>query len=82
MADARTATPADFDRAAQQHANTFWFWAVVTGIVFYYFGLWAVPPAAISGWCIIKSVACTRYGQSLRNGTFPIPNPHNGCGEA
>ena len=31
---ARNATSADFEKMAQNHANSFWCWAILSGIIF------------------------------------------------
>ena len=79
MVDARTATAADFDKAAQKNANAFWVWLVAAGIVWWLASIWwAALPAALALWTGCTSMSCTRYANKLRNGTFPIPNPDNG----
>lgn len=79
MPDARTATAADFDRAAQGHANASWGLLAVTAVAGYFAGWWAVIPGAFMLLSIAKSVGATRAAQQLRTGTYPIPNPNNGA---
>lgn len=79
MVNARTAKASDYDRAAQNHANTFWFWLVVVGVVWYFASWqWALVPAAMGVFSIIRSVGSTRAAHQLRQGTYRIPNPNNG----
>lgn len=77
--DARTATAADFDAAAQAWANWAWLWAIVGGVVGCFAGLLAVIPGAISLVCVIQSVGATSSAGKLRAGTYRIPNPNNGA---
>ena len=77
--DARTATAADFDAAAQKHASAFWFWLVVAAIIYFFFKWWSAIPALLAGWCAISSVGATKAASNLRNGTYRIPNPNNGA---
>jgi hypothetical protein len=77
--NARPATAADFDPAAQQKANSFWFWLVVAGIVYYFFKYWAIIPGALAVLSAIQSISATRAASSLRNGTYRLPNPNNGA---
>ena len=77
--NARTATAKDFERAAQKHANSFWVWAVITGIVSYFGGMFGFIPGVIAVFCIIQSVGATSAAMALRKGTYKIPNPNNGA---
>lgn len=77
--DARTATAADFDASAQKHANAFWVWLVITGIIFYFFKWWSVIPAVLAIWAVVSSIGATKAASNLRNGTYKIPNPNNGA---
>ena len=79
MVNARTATAADFDAAAQRHANSFWFWLIVAAVVYYFYGWWAAAPGLLSVWSIISSVSATKQADRLRKGTYRIPNPNNGA---
>ena len=79
MTNARTATAADFDRAAQTHANATWFWGIVTAVVVYFFHWWAIIPGVLALLSIVKSVSSTKCADALRNGTYSIPNPNNGA---
>lgn len=79
MVDARSATAADFDRAAQRHANTFWFCLVVAGVVWWFAGWWAAIPGAVAVWCAVSSIGATRAGMHLRRGTYKVWNPNNGA---
>jgi len=54
------ATADDFRRAAQQHANAFWFFAVVAGLVCYFAGMWAIIPGLLALWSIVNSVGASR----------------------
>ena len=76
---ARTATAADFDRAAQRHANAFWLWAIAAGALAYFLGWWALIPAALAVWSAVSSIGCTRAAGQLRGGSYRIPNPNNGA---
>jgi hypothetical protein len=78
--DARTATAADFDAAAQKQANASWFFLLVAIAVWYFKSIyWAIIPAVILLITIAQSVHATRMGQKLRDGTYPLPNPNNGA---
>ena len=78
--DARTATAADFDAAAQKHANASWFFLLVAIAVWYFTNIyWAIIPAVVLLITIVQSVQATRMGQKLRDGTYPLPNPNNGA---
>ena len=79
MLNARTATAADFDRAAQAHANATWFWGVVALAVGYFFHWWAIAPGVFACIAILKSVSSTNCAVALRKGTYSIPNPNNGA---
>ena len=79
MVNARTATAADFDKAAQTNANATWFWGIITLIIGYFFHWWAIVPGLLAFIAILKSVSCTKYANALRKGTYTIPNPNNGA---
>ena len=77
--NARTATAKDFERAAQNHANSFWGWAVVSGIVFYFAGLFGFIPGVIAVYSVNNSVGASSAAMALKKGTYKIPNPNNGA---
>lgn len=77
--NARTATAADFDKAAQENANNFWFCLLITAVVFWLWRGWAWLPGICAVWQIIRSVGCTNAANHLRKGTFTVPNPNNGA---
>lgn len=77
--NARTATAADFDTAAQKHANAAWFWVIVTGIIYYFFEGWTVISGMMLVWAVISSIGATKQASALREGTYKIPNPNNGA---
>ena len=80
MSKANTATAADFDASAQAHANSFWVWAAILGLCWWFsLGWWVSLPAAMAILAIVRSVGCTRAADKLREGTFAIPNPNNGA---
>jgi hypothetical protein len=79
MVNARTATAADFDRAAQIHANSSWFWGIVTAVVVYFFYWWAIIPGVLALLSIVKSVSSTKCAIALCNGTYSTPHPNNGA---
>lgn len=80
MVDARSATAADFDRAAQRQANAFWGWAVVAGLVWWQASVWwAIIPALAAVWYAVGSVVCTRSAGKLRAGTYRLLNVNNGA---
>lgn len=74
-----TATAQDFRKAAQEHANAFWFWLIVAGICFYFFQWWAAIPAAFALFTMICSFGASNSARQLKNGTYPIPNLNNGA---
>ncbi len=77
--NAKTATAANFDKVAQEHANATWFWLILAAIIFYFFEWWALIPAVLGLFAIIQSVSSTKQAKHLRNGTYKIPNPNNGA---
>lgn len=79
MVDARTATAADFDDAAQQQANKAWVWAVMTGVTVWLGGWYGAIPGFVTFMAIVKSVVATSCASKLRAGTYSIPNPNNGA---
>lgn len=80
MVDARNATAADFDEAAQRQANAFWFFVVVGGLVWWFASpWWAIIPGALALVCAISSITSTRAALALRSGRYKIPNPNNGA---
>lgn len=79
MPDARNATAADFDKAAQRHANASWVLLIISGVAYYFAGWWAAIPGGLTILTIIQSISSTRCAQQLRNGTYRIPNPNNGA---
>jgi len=79
MTNARTATAADFDKAAQSHAYATWFWGIVTVLVAYFFHWWAIIPVVLTLLSIVKSVSSTKCAIAFRIGTYSIPNPNNGA---
>lgn len=76
--NARTATAADFDVAAQKHANAFWIYLIVAGFIYYLFKWWFVIPAAFAVYAGISSISSTKAASNIRKGTYRIPNPNNG----
>ena len=80
--DARTATAKDFDNAAQKNANAAWFYLVLSGVIFYFFEWWALIPGVSCVFSIVTSVEATKKAQSLRDGTYKIPNPNNGIDDS
>lgn len=77
--NARTATAADFDTTAQNHAHASWLWAIAAGVIYYFFGGWVVIPGILCVWCVISSISATKQALALRSGTYRIPNPNNGA---
>jgi hypothetical protein len=77
--NARTATAADFDAAAQKHANAFWMYAIATAAVGYFWGWWGVIPGVLAAWVAISCVGAQLQARQLRAGTYRIPNPNNGA---
>jgi hypothetical protein len=82
MVDARTATAADFERAAQRHANLFWVWLVVAALAWWLVApVWAAIPGLLALFSAVSSVAATRSASKLREGSYAIANPNNGAAE-
>lgn len=80
MTNARTATAADFDKAAQKHANASWvLGAIVLAVGFFIGWVWALIPGAFLLLTIAKSAGATNAANQLRKGTYPLPNPNNGA---
>lgn len=66
---ARTATAADFDAAAQKHANATWFWGIAAAVAGYFWGWWwTALPGFFAVLAITRSVSATRLAGRLRNG--------------
>lgn len=56
----------EFTAAAQQHANATWFYLIVAGIVWYFFGWgWALIPAAFGIYSIFHSISATLVATKL-----------------
>lgn len=80
MANARTATASDFDKAAQRHAHVFWLLLVAAGIVWLLVSwVWAVFPGAVAVLCAAQSVSATKAAHAIRSGSYRIPNPNVGA---
>ena len=79
MLNARTAKAKDFDAAAQRHADAFWWWAIFSGATFFFAGGFGMIPGIIAVCCVFQSFGATSAADSLRKGTYPIPNPNNGA---
>lgn len=80
MANARTATASDFDKAAQRHAHAFWLLLVAAGIVWLLVSwVWAVFPGAVAVLCAAQSVSATKAAHAIRSGSYRIPNPNVGA---
>lgn len=81
MVDARSATAADFDRAANRNASAFWGWFITAGVVWFLAPSWwwALVPGLLCMWNAANSFGATRAAQALRNGTYRIANPNNGA---
>jgi len=78
--DARSATAADFDEAAQRNANAFWLFAIVTGVVWWFASMWwAIVPGLVAAYCVVASISCTMNATKLREGRYRLPNPNNGA---
>ena len=77
--DARTATAADFDAAAQSKANACWLWAIAAAVVGFFVGWIALIPAGMALLSIIQSKSATSMAGKLRAGTYSVPNPNNGA---
>ena len=57
---------AEFSAAAQKHANATWFYVIVAGVVWYFFGwVWALIPAALGVYAIFQSVSATMIATRL-----------------
>lgn len=80
MVNATTATAGDFDKAAERHAHAFWLFLIVTGAVWWFASWgWAIIPGALALLSAIQSVGATRAAASIRDGSFPVPNPNTGA---
>ena len=60
------ATEAEARAAAQHWANMFWFYAIVAGLVGWFFGWWALIPGAAAAWCVRCSVKGTLLADQCR----------------
>lgn len=74
----RNATSADFERSAQEHANAFWVWAIITGIVALAAVPFAVIPGVLAFVTVLQYFSATTSASQLRAGTYSIPNHNNG----
>lgn len=80
MVDARSATSADFDKAAHARARDFWLCLLATGLTWWLLkGWWFIAPALFTILEAVSSVSATRAAQKLRTGNYPLPNPNNGA---
>jgi hypothetical protein len=80
MVNANTATAADFDVAAQKHANAFWFYLFCGGIIAWLFSAWWASPAfLLAAFSAVRSIGATQAAGALRNGTYRVANPNNGA---
>lgn len=85
MVDAHSATAADFERAAQGHANSFWRWLTFAGLVWWFTSIWwAALPGPVALLCAYLSFGATGAARELRTGNYRVWNPNNGVshGEA
>lgn len=56
----------EFSAAAQKHANATWFYLIVAGAVWYFFGwLWALIPAALGVYTVFQSISATMIATRL-----------------
>lgn len=56
----------EFSAAAQKHANATWFYLIVAGVVWYFFGwLWALIPAALGVYTAFQSISATMVATRL-----------------
>ena len=56
----------DFKAGAQKNANAFWFWLLVAGGIWYFFGWkWAILPGAISIFKAIMSIDATTVASKI-----------------
>ncbi len=76
--NSKNSKASDFDEVAQTQANAFWFYLIVSGIVYHFYGLWFIIPFVTAFVVAFFSVHCTITADKLRNGTYKIPNPNNG----
>lgn len=80
MANARTATASDFDKAAQRHAQAFWLLLVAAGVIWLLISwAWAVFPGAVAVLCALQSISATKAAHAMRSGSYRIPNPNVGA---
>lgn len=57
-----------FSAAAQKHANATWFYLIVAGAVWYFFGwLWALVPAALGVYTAFQSISATMVATRLES---------------
>ena len=77
--NAQPAMAADFDTAAQKHESLAWCWAIIAGVVYYFFEGWAVIPAILCISSSISSIGATQQASALREGISRISNPNNGA---
>lgn len=58
----------EFSAAAQKHANATWFYLIIAGVVWYFFGwLWALIPGALGIYAALQSVSATMVATKLEN---------------
>lgn len=59
-------TSAEFRAAAQRHANAFWFFAAISGVVWYFSNwLWALIPFALGAFVAFQSVSATAVANRI-----------------
>lgn len=80
MSRARTATAADFEKAADNGARAFWIaGAVAVAVWVIGGGWWALLPSVFALASGFQSVGASRAAAKLRAGTYPVPNINNGA---
>ena len=59
-------TAALFRQAAQKHANAFWIWLIVAGVVWYFTNwAWASIPLALAAYVAIQSFSATMVASRM-----------------
>jgi VIT1/CCC1 family predicted Fe2+/Mn2+ transporter len=59
----------EFSAAAQKHANATWVYAIIFGIIYYFFGMsaWAAIPAVLGIWCLLQSISATMTAKKIED---------------
>lgn len=58
-------TPSQFRAAARSHANAFWIWMTLGGIIWFFFGWWALIPVVLGLFAATQGISSTLVAREL-----------------